>query len=1038
MRSALLALVLLTPVSGQITLNSLPTRVIGQQLPLQVTNFNPNMIEGREFFSPQAVALDTSTTPPGLWVSDSGNNRVLGFRSALGFANGQKADVVVGQKDFKTSFAQGPNTNRSAVSTGLSGPSGIAVDTAGNLYVVDSGNNRVLRFPLPFQQTDQPLPDLVIGQSVFTVGAPNQNGTSPLDSSLAFIVATSATTTSTLSAYLTFDSQGNLWVPDAGNNRILRYPVSALGSQATSGPSADLVLGQADFVSNGYAPAPNANPLLSLSAILTPTGIAFDSKGRLFVAESAPIARNGRILMWNPPFLKGQPASRILGVDLNSPPAISEFQTGRAPGGLFSIGNSVGIADSANSRVLVFPPVEQWTAGTTFQSAIAVAGQADFTSGSVNRGQPASAANTLSIPSSAVWLANELYVTDGQNHRLVVLPQNVLPQNGNAFGPATRILGQDAPNHNTVNYVEGKEFDFNNLSSGAADAGITVDLTSTPPHLYIADTYNHRILGFNDLRNIPAGAKADIVIGQPDLQTTLINYPGNNSGTTNSSGLFAPTGVLVDPSGNLFVADSGNGRVLRFPKPFVNYVAGKTLQADLVLGQLSFTSAKIADATARTMSAPYGLAFTYNAGLLVSDVNLNRVLYFKGKSEDLRSGQSATQVFGQQDFTSFSAGNSGAQLQGPRHISVDLEDRLYVADTGNARVMIWDTIPGLPSGASAAQTLTSGLTSPRGIYVSPVTNDIWVGDGGSGSVPGLALRYSPYNQLKLNGLAPNAVIQDLFSPRAVTQDGWGNLFIADAANRVAIHYPALGAVNSASYLATNNLAPGMITSLFSLGNKDQFGGTDVSAPVGVFPLPTQLNGLQVTFNGAPMRLFYAGANQVNFQVPIDAPSSGTADIQVLDLATGRVLGDSLVAMNVAIPGIFTQSGNGIGTAAAINQDGTINTPTNPAIQGEVIALYCTGQGFVNGAPEDGFPSGAVNTKSTPAVLMGADFVPDGAVKYSGLAPGLVGVWQINVEIPKTVITTPTNPTYVVLLTNSLISGAPANGRGVQIYVKQRP
>ena len=1029
----LLSLVLLPGAFAQITLNQQPTRVIGQPSALQVSSANPNLIEGREFFAPQGIALDTSTSPPGLYVSDTGNNRVLGFRSATGFANGQKADVVIGQKDFISSFAQGPATNRSAITTGLAAPTGLAVDASGNLYVVDSTNNRVLRFPTPFRQTDQLLPDLVIGQSVFTVGTPNQNGTSPTASSLAFVVAVSATSAATLSAYIAFDPQGNLWVADAGNNRILRFPVSTLGNPATSGPSADLVLGQSDFTSRGYTPAPNANPLLSLTAIATPTGIAFDTQGRLFIAESTNSTRNGRILMWNPPFFTGQPAARVLGVNLNSPPPVSEFQTGRGPGSLFPIGNSIGIADINNNRILIFPPVEQWTPGTTFQAATTVAGQPDFTSSAVNRGQPVSSASSLSQPAAALSFANELYVLDSQNHRLVVLPQN-----GNSFDSATRILGQDAPNRNTVNLVEGREFDFTSLATGSTDAGITVDLNSTPPHLYVADTYNHRILGFNDLRNIPAGAKADLVIGQPDLASTLINYPGNNANVTNASGLFAPTGILVDPAGNLYVADTGNGRVLRFPKPFEKYVPGQLEQADLVLGQLSFTSPKIVDPTARTMSAPYGLGFTNNPGLLVSDLNHNRVLYFKGKSDDLRSGMSAATVFGQQDFNSLGSGSGLGELSNPRHISVDLEDRLYVADTGNSRVLIWDTIPGLPSGAPAAVALTSGLTSPRSVYVSPATNDIWVGDAGSGAVPGVAIRYSPYNQLKLNGFVPNAALLDAFSPRALTQDAWGNLFIADAANRVIVHYPALGAVNAATYLFRNNLAPGMITSLFSLGNKDQFGGQAASAPAGVFPLPNQLNGIQVTFNGAPVRLFYADKNQINFQVPVTAPSSGTASLQVLDLATGRVLGDSLVAMNVAVPGIFTQGGTGIGTAAAINQDGTVNSPTNPAVQGDVIQLFCTGQGFVPGAPADGYPSTAVNTKATPAVLMGTAFVPDGAVKYSGLAPGLVGVWQINVEIPKTVITTPNNPTDVVLLQNSVFSGSPATGREVQIYVKQRP
>ena len=148
---------------------------------------------------------------------------------------------------------------------------------------------------------------------------------------------------------------------------------------------------------------------------------------------------------------------------------------------------------------------------------------------------------------------------------------------------------------------------------------------------YVADTYNNRILGYNDLRSLKAGAKADIVIGQPDFQQVLTNYPANDANKTNSSGLFLPTGVVVDSNGNLYVADKGNGRVLRFPAPFANYTPGLMEQADLVLGQSGFSSTRITDATNRTMAQPYGLAFTYAGGLLVSDVALNRACSISGE-----------------------------------------------------------------------------------------------------------------------------------------------------------------------------------------------------------------------------------------------------------------------------------------------------------------------------------------------------------------------------------------------------------------------
>ncbi|HWE48350.1 MAG TPA: hypothetical protein VG273_01075 [Bryobacteraceae bacterium] len=1016
------AFLCLAPLSGQITLNPNPTRVVGQNS-VQPESISPNLVEGREFFAPSALALDTSTNPPALYVSDTVNNRVLAFHSAVAFANGQKADLVMGQIDFASTFGRGPGTS---LTTGLSSPSGLAVDAAGNLYVVDSGNNRILRFPKPFAQAAQPpLPDIAIGQTSFSTGSANQGAAAASASSLAFsLPATSGTAASIFSAFIAVDPQGDLWVADAANNRVLRFNASVLGSQAASGPAADIVLGQPDFVSNGYNPPATSNPLTSLTTFTTPTGIAFDAAGRLFVGESIS-TRRGRILMYTPQFFVGQAAARILGVDGNNPPVTSEFQFSISPGGIFPVGNGIGVADTQDSRILIFPAVEQWTPNTTYQAAIEVAGQTDFTSSQSNQGLATATASTLSGPGTAAFYGNELYVVDTSNNRVVVMPQN-----GASFGPATRVLGQDAMNLNSPNLVEGRELNITGTGSGAG-GGMAVDLSSNPPHLYIADTFNNRVLGYKDLRNIQPGQKADIVIGQPNFQQALANYP-NNSSVTNASGLASPVGLVVDPQGNLYVADAGNSRVLRFPAPFANYVPGVMEAADLLLGQQSFTATKVTDALPQTMATPYGLALTTDPGLLVSDVSLNRVLFFRGASSDFRSGMAAATVFGQPNFNSGGSGSGLGQLSSPHHISVDLEDRLYVTDTGNGRVSIWATVPSDPSGQPAAQTLSSGLRAPVGMYVSPTTNDIWVGDAN-----GAAVRFSPYNQLETNNFAPNATIPDVYSPRAVVQDAWGDLFVADAANRVVIYYPGLAPLNGASFLYPNLLAPGMIASLFSLGNTNQFGGQATSAPAGQFPLPAQLNDVQVVFNGAPVPLFYADPNQINFFVPMGAPQSGLFDLQVQQNSTGRILGDTTVQMNVALPGLFSETGNGIGTVAAINQDNTINSPTNPAIAGQVITLFGTGQGFIGGQPADGYGATAGQTATPPVVYIGGFPVDPSAVKYAGTAPGLVGVWQINVVIPPGTITLPTSPTYVFVQQSSFISGVPANGRAIQIYVKAK-
>ena len=603
------------------------------------------------------------------------------------------------------------------------------------------------------------------------------------------------------------------------------------------------------------------------------------------------------------------------------------------------MGASIGIADSGNNRLLIFPPVEQWTPNGTFQAAATVVGQTNFTSGSPNQALPTATAATLSAPSAAVFFNSELYVADSGNNRVLVLPQS-----GASFSPATMVLGQDAMNLNAPNLVEGREFDFTSVASSSADAGIAIDANANPPHLYVADTYNNRILGYNDLRNLAAGMKADLVIGQPDFQQTLANYPTNSPNTTNSSGLSIPTGLAVDSAGNLYVADTGNGRVLRFPAPFANYTPGTPEQADLVLGQSSFTATKVTDPTQRTMAAPYGLAFAYAGGLLVSDVALARVLYFQGPSADFSSGMSATLVFGQPDFNSGGGGSGTAQLNAPHHIAVDTDDRLYVADTGNHRVAIYNSAPDSTSGTPAAYFLTQDLQSPRGIYISGLTAEIWVADSGAGS----AIRFAPFNQLVETLGVPNGAILDSGSPLALQEDPWGNMFIADAINRVLTYYPGLVPLNAANFLYPNVLAPGMITALYSQGIYGQFGGQTLQASA--LPLPTTLNGLQILFNGSPVPLLYADPYQINFEVPIGAPQTGTADLQVMEAGTGRLLGDTTVEMLQAVPGIFTQTGNGVGTAVALNQDHTLNGPLNPAVQGSTITIYGTGQGFICRCP----------------------------------------------------------------------------------------
>ena len=109
--SSVLFLTLLGATAGfsQVTLNPVPARAIGQPILIPESG-NPNLVEGRELYSPQGIAVDNSVSPPMVYVGDTGNNRVLAWKNAASFSNGAVADLVIGQPDRFSTVAYGPGT----------------------------------------------------------------------------------------------------------------------------------------------------------------------------------------------------------------------------------------------------------------------------------------------------------------------------------------------------------------------------------------------------------------------------------------------------------------------------------------------------------------------------------------------------------------------------------------------------------------------------------------------------------------------------------------------------------------------------------------------------------------------------------------------------------------------------------------------------------------------------------------------------------------------------------------------------------------
>ena len=194
------------------------------------------------------------------WV-DFSNHRVLGWADGRTVGNGQTADLVLGQPNLERSSPFGIGN------PGFNGPSAIAVHpTTGDVYVSDGNNNRVLRFPEPFANPERVEPDKVYGQPDFNSNSPNNGGRSER--------------TLQGPTGLTFDRQGNLWICDTRNHRVVRYPASALDADA---PEADLVIGQELLTEGGT----NSGSPVGPAGFNTPVGVAFHPDGSLYVADAA-------------------------------------------------------------------------------------------------------------------------------------------------------------------------------------------------------------------------------------------------------------------------------------------------------------------------------------------------------------------------------------------------------------------------------------------------------------------------------------------------------------------------------------------------------------------------------------------------------------------------------------------------------------------------------------------------------------------------------------------------------------------------------
>jgi len=583
-----------------------------------------------------------------------------------------------------------PNPQTNWLQLGFGDVEGVHILPGGKLAVADKDNHRVLIWNL-FPTKNQQPPDVVIGQPDFSVGDdlfPSRKAArSPtrMTNDGSSIIVATDNRTTTSTQPITF------WNPIP--------TVSNADNSLQISPGASPMAGPRSFL--------GASPLVAA--------------GRLFVVDR----QFSRVLIWNSvPTNNTTDASLVLGQanftsSLPNAGGIIASSLNLPDGTPAVDGTMLYVPDTGNHRVLVWGTLPTANA----QAATLVLGQANANGNLANRGGPAGLA-TMNAPSGVATAGGRLVVADRYNHR--VLLWNTLPSS----------MGQQA------DLVLGQ---ISSTGTGANTGGVSASVMGEPlavatdgTRVVVADTYNYRVLIWNAWP-MANGTPADVVLGQPDFANS------GYSGISVSAARMAAPAAITRAGNRLLVLDGDASRVLIWPQLPLDASARPTV----VLGQPSMLtmSDNISGVSGSTLNQPRDLS-SNGTILAVADTQNHRVLIWNSIPNQIF--QAANVVLGQPSLgtNSVNVGGVASGLFEPRNVCV-YKDRVFVSDTQNNRVLIWNRIPTTnqqppdvvlgqadftksTANRGLAAPTASTLSGPRGVSVDD--GHVYVGDAGNGRV----------------------------------------------------------------------------------------------------------------------------------------------------------------------------------------------------------------------------------------------------------------------------------------------------------------
>ena len=664
-----------------------------------------------------------------------------------------------------------------------------------------------------------------------------------------------------------------------------------------------------DFVNNMvWKRSPDGNKQVA-AHVKGPRRVAFDRQGNLLVSDSETVMRvnsDGSLTL-------------IAGPGL--PDAFPAPIAAAAPDGSLYIGTLSAVLHLSSSALTT-------VAGTGLFNGAGV--DTPFNDGCQASGQRLASKAALYTEDIAVDSAGRVFVAD-QSGRL----RRIDPD-----GSIRTVAGSSYPPRSSPDILHSP----------------LVMAADTSGNVYIADQ------GANRVRQItPSGQLLTIAgVDSPPVNEDPACYPYDPGADM----LLSPTGVALDPAGNLYISDTGHQRVRRrAPDGTFSTIAsdGLTSPRSIVAapdGNVYFIDYGARgtrlfrirpDGTVESLPAPSPTPFLA--------LGLNGQVVLNGSANSLDASTLYAGVPGG-TFQPLAAGgtqDSGYPMSGP--VAVDSSGIVWtIFATGGLFRETWN----------CNFTAFQGNWGPStGIAIDAVDN-LYVSDACSvwrlPAIPG----GGPDNPSPSLGAVRNAA---------------SNLFVV-----TRIPMPFGGSITE---LSNDTIAPAEILRI----NGRCLGPLDPIVPqVADGMVPTASQGVQVTVGGVPAPLLRVQSAEVLAVVPQGAAPGSSVNLTV---ANQNASDTTKLNVDAAVPGVFVSQGT---QAAAINSDSTLNSPANPAPAGTIVWLYLTGTGLTDPLIPDGvLPSDPLPLAALPVTVTVGGLAAD--VLYAGDVAGLVGLTQVNIRIP---------------------------------------